>query len=229
MDRKEIQQLLETIDILRMLARRGSAELSHMADHMIAWGGYIFFNMLAAQILGRGFWGETLFIPPMIVMAKSEGWLKAISLWIWGYVVMYGAYALTHSIAITMVATLVAFMLLTIIRYRVFRRQDTTPFRFTLSPYVGITWGVIWASLWLMMALFQPQNPNLQNALFNFGVGMGLFITGILHKGFAIMGIYALFVLPLILKFFPALYPAGVAVIGLMMMAIGYHIRRQND
>jgi len=229
MNRKEIEQLMETIDVLRMLARKGSAELSHLADYMMAWGGYIFFNMLSVQFLGRGFWGETLFIPPMIALSRTIGWLKSVLIWVWGYIIMYGTYFLTHSVTLTIIATVIAFITLTIIGYTISRQGNEKPFVFTLSPYVGITWGVIWTSLWFLIALFPPEDSSFLNALANYGVGIGLFITGILHRGFILMGIYALFVLPLILKFLPGLYPTGYALIGLMMMAIGYHIRRQND
>ncbi len=229
MDRKEVEQLMETIDVLRMLARKGSAELAHFADYMMAWGGYVFFNMLSVQLLGRGFWGETLFIPPMIAMVRTAGWIKSILVWVWGYVIMYGTYFLTHSITLTIIATVIAFILLTAIGYAISRREWEGTFIFTLSPYVGITWGVIWTSLWFMLALFPPESTALQNALANYGAGVGLFITGILHRGFILMGLYALFILPLILKFLPDLYPTGYALIGLMMMVMGYRIRKQND
>ncbi len=229
MDRREIEQLLETIDILRLLARKGSDELAHFSDYLVAWGGYIFFNMLSVQFLKRGFWGETLFIPPMLAMARRVGWMKSILIWMWGYIIMYGTYLLTHSMSLTIIATTAAFIILTVVGYMVSRKKGERSPTFTLSPYVGITWGVIWTSLWFLIALFPPGDSLLQDALANYGAGIGLFITGILYRGFVLMGLYALFVLPLILKFLPGIYPTAYALIGLMMIIMGYRIRKKND
>lgn len=227
MNKREITEVLETIDILKVIAKRGREEMSHFADYMIAWGAYIFFNLLVEFLFGRGLWIETLFLPPMFAIGMQIGFVRSLLVWIWGYPIMYGTYYLTHNIALTVIVTVVFFVLATLLSYGI-SGFDTKPIRYTLSPYIGITWGVIWASIWYILALFPPQN-NGEILWFIYGAGIGLFITGLLSKVFVIMGLYTLFVLPLVLKFIPHLFSLAYSLVGLGMMLVGLSIRRRNN
>ncbi len=227
MDKRELSEVLETIDILKAIAKRGREEISHFAEYMIAWGAYIFFNLLMEFLVGRGFWVETLFLPPMFVMAGQIGAWKSILVWIWGYPVMYGTYILTHNVVLSVVMTAIFFVFATTLSYRM-SGMDSRPIRYTLSPYIGITWGVIWASIFFILALF-PSDNSRQLLWFTYGAGIGLFITGLLNRYFLYMGLYTLFILPLVLKFIPHFFTLAYSMVGLGMIIAGLSMRRKNN
>ncbi len=222
MERKELDRILETLDVLKMLSAKAYEELSHLADYMIAWGGYVFVNMLLEQFLERGFWIETLFIPPMLAVFRLIGLRKAILIWIWGYVAMYGTFFITRNVFLTTTVVILAFFVLTYLSYRVANLKEPP---FHISPYVGITWLVIWMSMFFIMTLFELYDKL--NILFTYAIGLGAFITGFLHKYFFYLGIYALFILPVVLKFAPQFFPLGYSLLGLGMLVLGVALKRK--
>ncbi len=62
LSQQELQQLLETVDVLRLLTARGQQEMRHVAPYLIGWGLYGVLNHVLQLVLHRAFWAEGIFL-----------------------------------------------------------------------------------------------------------------------------------------------------------------------
>jgi hypothetical protein len=80
-DDQAIQELLDTVDILRLIAMKGRSEARHFAHYMIAFGLYSAFNIFAELLFGRSFWAPTLYVAFWGATAPLAGILPAGLVW----------------------------------------------------------------------------------------------------------------------------------------------------
>jgi len=204
MDEKALQDLLETVDILRLISMKGRAEARHFARYMVAFGLYAAFNIFADQIVGRPFWVPTLYVAFFGATAATAGVLPALL--IWGAAgALAGAIALgTGSPGWTIAGVLLTCAGGVIAAYGVGasrgRLADLPPLRVAIAPRIGWAWGVIMGGMAVLMAGLDPASlpPGAVTAMWGYAIGIGLFISGVMFPLLFPLGLIGTFGVPLL-------------------------------
>ncbi len=236
-DEKALQELLETVDVLRVIAMKGRSEIRHFAFYMVAFGLYAAFNIFSDLLIGRAFWAPTLYLAFFGATAPIAGPLPALILW-----GIAGALAWAVARAVPSSGWILAAILLTAaggiiaayaIAFRRGRLEGMPPLRTALAPKVGWAWGVIMGGMALLAAGLGPASlpSGAVTALWGYAIGIGLFISGVLVPLFFPLGALSAFGIPFLALFAgrPDLAYALEGGLGLAMAALGFRELRRID
>ena len=228
-DEKALQELLETVDVLRVIAMKGRSEARPFAVYMVAFGLYAAFNIFSDLLTGRAFWGPTLYIAFFGATAPIVGLLPSLILW-----GIAGALAGAVGLAARSMGWTLAAILLTAaggiiaaygIALRRGRLEGMPPLRTALAPKIGWAWGVIMGGMAVLTAgLGQaPLPPGAITALWGYAIGIGLFISGVMFPFFFPLGLIGIFGVPLLALVAgrPDLAYGMVGILSLAMAARG--------
>ena len=235
-DPRDLQKLLETVDVLRLVAQRGQQELHGFNWYMVIWGLYGALNLLAELLLHRGFWGLLLFVAFFFSTLPVAGPLPSLGIWLAVALLTYATYALTHLPWLTLAVIAVSATVAYILAYRIGvqrQRCHLLPFKVALAPRIGWAWGMVMAGMalvfWTVIHLVPPdQIGTLSLILWGYALGVGLFLSGLMHPGFFWLGIAAIFGIPLATAISPVVGSWAYVAIALAMAGFGAYLYRQQ-
>jgi len=226
-EEKEVQELLSTIDVLKLLIDRGRSECKGFAWYMVVWGFYGFINILLAMFFGKLLWGPLTLPAFWLTTVPVAGW--GMSTLCWGILsaVVFGLgyFANVNSgilIAITIAGAIFNYAFL--YRYGILKGRLKPLPKTSVVPKIGIFWGVVMASMIVLSNLVYAKtgyaNGDLIYGMWGYALGIAMFISGIIAPGFFIMGIIAAFGIPLMCVFS---MEAGMALYGLVALLMALY------
>lgn len=201
----DLRTLLDTVDVLRLLALRGRQELQEFAWWLVIFGLYTTVNVTAHVLWGRAYWAESLFIALWLATAPVAGFILPLLVWLAAAGLTYEVYVWTRS-GILALGTLLGTIVLGIgLLYgygtRTGRYRPAQPLKLSIAPKVGWSWGVIMGGMALLQEVLE-RHGGLETgdyvALWGYAIGLGLFVSGILVPGFFVLGIVGIFGIPLV-------------------------------
>ncbi len=227
MKEKEVQELLSTIDVLKLLIDRGRSECKGFAWYMVVWGFYGFINILLAMFFGKLLWGPLTLPAFWLTTVPVAGW--GMSTLCWGILsaVVFGLgyFANVNSgilIAITIAGAIFNYAFL--YRYGILKGRLKPLPKTSVVPKIGIFWGVVMASMIVLSNLVYAKtgyaNGDLIYGMWGYALGIAMFISGIIAPGFFIMGLIAAFGIPLMCIFS---MEAGMALYGLVALLMALY------
>ncbi len=227
MEEKKVQELLSTIDVLKLLIDRGRNERKGFAWYMVVWGFYGFINIILAMFFGKLLWGPLTLPALWLTTFPVAGW--GMSTLCWGILsaLVFGLGYFAHVnigilIAITVAGAVFNYKYL--YRYGL-RKGILKPLpRTALAPKIGIFWGVVMASMIVLSNLVYVKTGyaggDLIYGMWGYALGIAMFISGIIAPGFFVIGLIAAFGIPL-LCFFSM--EAGMALYGLVALLMALY------
>lgn len=205
MEKKEIKEVMEVVDLLKMLAERGKEEIRGFAIYMIVFGFYIAINTMITLITGRySLWFETLAIAFFFSTIHVAGLLFSFVSWsIVELGFLLSAYLFKLSpvwvIGILIVLSIFAFNFIYGYRYR--GQKEKISVKYPIVSRIGILWGVIMAG----MAIFYVISgdivgwkaiSHLSTLYWGYATGVGFLISGLVAPFFYILGILEFILVP---------------------------------
>jgi hypothetical protein len=228
-DDQAIQELLNTVDILRLIAMKGQSEARHFAHYMIAFGLYSAFNIFAELLFGRSFWAPTLYVAFWGATAPLAGILPAGLVWAIAGILAAVIWTLTRSPDWTLGAVLLTAAggigAVYTVAARRGRLAGMPPLRVAIAPKIGWAWGILMGGMAVLIAGLSPASlpAGAATALWGYAIGIGLFLSGVLVPLFFPLGLLCAFGVPLLALFAgrPDLAFALEGLMGLAMAVLG--------
>lgn len=233
---QELQELLQTVDILKLLVLKGREEVREFARYMVIWGLYAAVNLAAEVFFNLSFWYPLLYVAFFATTVPVAGWALSALAWSLAAIFSYGVFRLTHLtwltiLAIALSATLsYAYLYAQAIRKN---RYQPVPFKLALAPKIGWSWGILMAGMAIVFISILRHVPESHTTavsmiLWGYALGVGLFISGILAPGFFVLGILAIFGIPLASSVNPTVGVIAYLVIALLMAGYGGVLLRKT-
>ncbi|GEM_PF-1838412 len=231
---QELQQVLETVDVLRLLVARGQEEMQAMAPYLLAFGAYGLVNTIFAAVShGRGLWLETLF--PAFALAVFLQTKSPLTLLLWAVAaaMTWGVYLLWPNPAVIWTAVFVTVAIVMAVIHIALPGKFRE--RLVLMPRVGIGWSMLIAGMWLVVSspvFRQVGNAGeLFGALFGYAIGVGLLLTSVLHAPFFWVGLVGMFGVPAAVLYLQNWVVATFlfALMGAAMMWVGLSFLRSKE
>ncbi len=231
-----MQDLLDTVDVLRLVAQRGQQELHGFSWYMVVWGLYAALNLSLELLIHRSYWYPLLFVAFFFSTLPVAGLLTSLGIWLAVLAITSGAYALSHNAVLALVVLVLGATGGYLVAYRIAIRRGRyrpLPLKVALAPRLGWAWGMVMAGMalvfWNLTRLVpEHQIGTLSLLLWGYALGVGLFLSGILHPGFFWLGIAALFGIPLATALSPVVGSWAYVAIALAMAAFGAYLRSQT-
>ncbi len=226
MKRDEIKKVLEEIDVLLFLAASGERERKLFAWQMFVWGTYVLFNMtlwllfpgMTKNVPGS-LWFHTLFVAFYFSTVQFVGWLKSL-VWIGAYLLsMLAFYFSTPVVAVATTIGSIAVASFLVYGLLPDKREDK---RISITAYIGIIWGLLFASFWWNYVLHRGAFSNeIFNLWITYVFGTGILLSGVIFRRFFLLGLFILFVLPLMARFGNPYLFYGYDLAALLMAVMG--------
>ncbi|MDW7985368.1 MAG: hypothetical protein RMK16_11925, partial [Acidobacteriota bacterium] len=155
----DLQVLLDTVDVLRLLTLRGRQEMRELTWWLVVFGLYPAVNIAADVFGGRSFWVETLFGAFWLATVPVAGWGLASATWAIAAGLTYGAYTIVRNL-LGFIGILIAVIALGIFvvhfaAVRTGRYRSAQPFKLSIAPKVGWSWGVIMGGMALLQGVLR--------------------------------------------------------------------------
>ncbi len=203
---QSLEEVLETLDLLKLVAMKGQKEIREFSRYMMIWGTYAFLATFTGAILGLNIWLPLLYPAFFLTTAPVAGWGISLLTWVLAGLMVWGLWTLTHLgwlliLAIVLTATLSYFYLYG--RAVKKGRVKPIPFKVMVGPKIGWSWGILMGGMGLVFVTLIQHLPAstpwdfLSMTLWGYAVGVGLFISGIMAPGFFWIGILGIFGIPL--------------------------------
>jgi len=237
LSQQELQQLLETVDILRLLTVRGQQEMRHVAPYLIGWGLYGVLNQVLGLVLHRAFWAEGMFLAFAVATGMLFGVFPTVLYWVGAAVLGVGSlYLFAQQPVLVFVVFAVAIFAAMMLSYRTAERRGQLaemPFRLSLAQKLGVLWGALMAGSWLFVLAVVRGEPTVStmwlSAFWAFVVGIGLMATGFLAPPMLWLGILQVLgaAVALYLKSWVLLQGVWlVLAVGMLLVGLLYWVRR---
>ena len=237
LSQQELQQLLETVDILRLLTVRGQQEMRHVAPYLIGWGLYGVLNQVLGLVLHRAFWAEGMFLAFAVATGMLFGVFPTVLYWVGAAVLGVGSlYLFAQQPVLVFVVFAVAIFAAMMLSYRTAERRGQLaemPFRLSLAQKLGVLWGALMAGSWLFVLAVVRGEPTVStmwlSAFWAFVVGIGLMATGFLAPPMLWLGILQVLgaAVALYLKSWVLLQGVWlVLAVGMFLVGLLYWVRR---
>jgi hypothetical protein len=237
LSQQELQQLLETVDVLRLLTARGQQEMRHVAPYLIGWGLYGVLNQVLQLVLHRAFWAEGMFLAFAIATGLLFGVFPTVLYWVGAAVLGIGSlYLFAQQPALVFVVFAVAIFAAMLLSYTTAARQGRLaemPFRVSLAQKLGVLWGALVVGSWLFVLAVARGEPAVSGMWFSafwaFVVGIGLMATGFLAPPLLWLGILQVLgsALGLYLRSWAVLQGVWlVLALGMFLVGLLYWVRR---
>ncbi len=230
MEKKEIKDVMETIDVLKMFAERGKQELRGFAIYMIVFGFYIAFNVIFNLTTKKySLWFGTLPLAFFFSTIHVAGFLLPFILWL---VVALGFYLSLYLFKLSFLLSILILLVLSVIVFNfiygyAYRKSgEKTQVRYPIVSKIGTLWGIIMAGMTIFYVIsayilgWENIGP-LSTLYWGYATGVGFFISGLIAPFFYILGILEFILVPFIaLKSLIFSY-AVFGLIGLLMGIYG--------
>ncbi len=232
---QELHELLETVDVLRLLAQRGRQEVRGFSWYMVVWGLYAALNLLAELLLNLSLWIPLLFVAFFFSTLPVAGVLSSFGIWLAVALLSYATYALSHQWVLTLAVVVLGATLGYILAYRIGiqrQRYRPLPLKVALAPRIGWAWGMVMAGMSIVFWNLIQWVPShhigaVSLILWGYALGVGLFLSGLMHPGFFWLGLAALFGIPIATAISPEAGSWAYVLIALAMAVFGGYLYRR--
>ncbi len=226
MKKDELRRILEEIDVLLLLAASGERERRLFAWQMFVWGSYVFLNMSLWLLLPElvknvpgSLWFHTLFVAFYFSTVPFVGWIRSL-LWLIAYPLSVLAFHLFNS-TVGVATTVGSITVVSVLLYGLVPKGSRNG-RMTITAYTGMIWGILFASFWWTFALHRGAFSNEVFGLWiTYVFGAGILLSGVIFRRFFLLGLFVLFVLPLLAHFGAHYLLWGYSLSALMMAVMG--------
>ncbi len=230
---QNVAEILETVDVLKLVMQRGRQELHGFSWYMIVWGLYSAINLAATVFWNLDLWIWLLFVAFFVTTIPVAGLLWSLVAWGLSGALTYAAWTLSHHGGLVLLAIVLTASLSYLGLYHLAIRQGRyrpLPFRVALAPRISWGWGVVMAGMALVFGNLarivpDPHLGTLSLTLWGYALGVGLFLSGLLHPGFFLLGVAAIFGIPLATFANPLLGTWAFILIALAMAGFGVYLR----
>ncbi|GBC84361.1 hypothetical protein HRbin11_00786 [bacterium HR11] len=232
----DLQALIDTVDVLRLLALRGRQEVREFTRWLVVFGVYMCVNVVVHVLWGRPYWFESLFPAFWLATVPVAGFLLPSLVWPAAAGLTYGAYTWSRSGVITVGVSVLAIALglIAIYGYGVWtgRYRPARPLKLSIAPKVGWSWSVVMGGMALLQAVLRRHgglDAGDYAALWGYAAGLGLFISGIMAPGFFVLGVVGIWGIPLLSLWTPQGAYLMHGGLGLLMALYALWLRRTGD
>ncbi len=234
MKKDEIRRILEEIDVLLLLAASGERERRIFAWQMFVWGSYVFFNMtlwllfpdLTRKVPGS-LWFHTMFVAFYFSTVQFAGWFRSL-IWVGAYLLSVLAFYLSTPI-VAVATTIVSITVSSLLVYGALRGKAGGG-RMPITGYVGMVWGILFASFWWNFVLHGDAfSDEVFNLWITYVFGTGILLSGVIFRRFFLLGLFILFGLPLLARFGDPYLFWGYDLSALTMAVMGITLYLKDD
>ncbi|MEO0231826.1 MAG: hypothetical protein ABIM49_04460 [candidate division WOR-3 bacterium] len=234
MEKKEINEIFEVLDILKLFAIKGKEELKEFAIYMISFGFWTGINTFLSLFTKYSLWFITLPIAFFISHINVAGFL--ISLIVWGVIFLFNLF-LVHFISIKF-PLLFLFLYISsfvigvnfIYRYRFYKKKEKGFIHsYPIISTIGIFWGIIFAGAIIFFLasekIFGIENIDYLSILFfSYALSVAFLISGLIAPFFYFLSIISFIVIPITL--IKSVYLAALlyGVLGILMGIYGVYL-----
>ncbi|MDW7997244.1 MAG: hypothetical protein RMJ46_06155, partial [Bacteroidota bacterium] len=149
---EEIRDVLEAVEILRLLVTRAREELRSVAPYLVSFGAYSSLNLLLMLLGYRGLWAELLLPTLALATSLKFGPFPTVFLWAAVAAAALGVQWLFQNSLITwstlfvgIGGTMGAMYVMAERRGRLYEE------RLVFSPRIAVGWGMLTAGMWLLV------------------------------------------------------------------------------
>ncbi|MEN3027399.1 MAG: hypothetical protein ABDH31_06835 [Chlorobiota bacterium] len=204
---EEIRDVLEAVEILRLLVTRAREELRSVAPYLVSFGAYSSLNLLLMLLGYRGLWAELLLPAFALATSLKFGPFPTVFLWAAVAAAALGVQWLFRSPLVTWSTLFVGIGGVMGAIYVMGERRGKLEGQLVFSPRIGVGWGILIAGMWLLVLSPAIQKvgttaPEIYGALWGYAVGMGLVITGLLSPWLLWAGVLGIVGAPLAALYF---------------------------
>ncbi len=234
---KELEKLLETVDVLELVTQQGRRELRGFAWYMLLWGLFVAVNLGAELLLHRSLWVWLLYPTFFATTLPVAGFLWSLGVWLVAAAVSLGVAHLTHQVLPVLAAIVLTAALAYLVLYSYgirTGRYRPLPLKIALAPRVGWSWGMVMGGMAVVfwsLAQFLPSAHlgTVSQILWGYAVGVGLLLSGVLHPVFFWIGVLAIFGIPLASAVNPVLGLWAFTLVALVMAGLGLYFWRTGE
>ncbi len=232
----DLQSLLETIDVLKLIALKGQKEVREFSRYMMVWGSYAFLTVFTSAILGLNIWLPLLYPAFFLTTAPVAGWGISLIAWIIAGLIVLGVWNLTHIGWLLILVIVLTATLNYIFLYRNAVKKGQVkpiPFKVMVGPKIGWSWGILMGGMGLVFVTLIQHLPAstpwyfLSMTLWGYALGVGLFISGILAPGFFWIGTLGIFGIPLATSLNTTFGVYLYLVVAALMVGYSAHLYRR--
>ena len=233
MKREELRKILDEIDTLIFLAEKGEKERKIFAWYMFVWGVYTTLNMslmlflpTIAKSIPLSSWFHTLFFAFFFSSLPFAGW-KNSSLWF----VVYIASLLSFYFNNLILTVAIIIVGISFVSYFVYGRgHGEGSNRISTVSYIGIVWGIMFGAFWWNIALhYRTLNDMSFNLWITYVFGIGILLSGVIFRRYFLLGLFILFILPILAKFGKTYLFVGYDISALIMALLGLTMYMKDD
>ncbi len=204
---KELQELLETVSTLRVIAWRREQELPQVSWYFGVWGLYGTINLALELLPSGGRWAQLLFLAFFLSTLPVAGFLPSLLVWggvaalVWGGYVLAGGWV---ALGLTITGAVGAYAFLYHRGMQTGRFRSRTSLRNAIAPWIGWTCGFMAAgmalthnALYAIGALNPDRSGPISLLLWGYMTSVMLMIWGVYHPVLFVLGVGSLFAIPL--------------------------------
>ena len=224
---EKVQELLKTIDVLKLLSEKGKGEVKGFAWYMVVWGFYGFINILVSLLFGKLLWIPLTLPAFWLTTIPVGGW--GMSTLCWGILsaIVFGLGIFTNintGFLIGIGAFGATFNYWFLYRYAIQKKKLIPSPRTSIAPKIGVFWGIMMLGMVILVNLIYAKTgatgADVYFGMWGYAIGMAMFISGIIAPGFYIIGLVAGFGVPIVCFFSGE---AGMALYGIVTLLMGIY------
>lgn len=230
-----VEEILRTLEYIRGLTEQGRKEMAHMWNYIGTFGFYIFLGSFAGAIFNE--WRIWIWALPFAFLfstGPSLGWTKSLVTWaVASGLVVLLASVLTEPLLVIFAVVVLAALGFSVL-YGTASKEERRKRSFTVAPRLGVFWGIIMSGVAVnIFSLAKVSGMNMaaiNSLLWPFATGVGYLITGFFtSREFVILGLLAIFGVPVIYAVVPELTFLFYGLIGLLIGIFAIRLRLTRE
>ncbi len=232
-----LEDVLQTLDVLKLVAMKGRGEVREFARYMTIWGAYATLNTFLTAVLGWNVWWPLLYVAFLTTTGPVVGWPLSLVTWALAGLIPLLVWTWTGMGWLTILCIIATAVLAYLFLYGIAVKKgriQPRPLKVMIAPKIGWAWGILMGGMGLIFSIFVRRLPSdlpwdfLSMVLWGYALGIGLFISGILAPGFFWLGILGIFGIPLATAIHTTLGVWAYLVIAALMTAYSFSLYRTH-
>ncbi len=237
MNKKEIKDILDTIDILKYIAERGQKELKNFSHYLAVFGFYAAINVFLTLITKNHLlWLYTLPLAFFFSSIHIAGPIPALLVWtastlITIIIAISPLPKFFLSISIGIIAFLSYYLLYS---YSIKKGKNKVyNIKTAIIPKIGLLWGFTMFLTFYILSICakiigSSNVNNITTILYSYAIGICFFATGIIIPFFYILALLQTLLVPLIYYLNPKLGYSLYGILSLIMGIYGIYIIKRK-
>ena len=189
MNEKEINEILKSIDILKLVGSKLRDELKIFLNYMIGFGIYITISSILSMLGYSIGWFYLLTFALFLAHSLNIGVFKSLLIWLPISIVVYIPTLFTNNLLFVYLIFFLGIFIGTFIWAKLSNFREKTP---KIISKIGIAWGYVYFGLFWMILYLKISEPKVITILNLYALSIVLFISGIIHYSFFIASIVVL-------------------------------------